>query len=330
MSRAPLHALQGFVLVARHANLTRAAAAAHLTVSALSHQMRALEQRLGRPLLVREPRGVRLTEDGRALLERIAPHLEAIEQALRPFPARRDCVLTLSLLPSMANAWLMPRLPGFVAAHPDIELSLRSDVTVVNFERERDIDAALRYGPGQWPGLQALHLFDDWLTPVASPALLQRLGASATTPLDALPLLGDPAGRWEEWFCCYDSGVAPARFVAQFDDSESLLRAAVEGLGVALGRMTLARPQLEAGRLVALRTQRLPAEWAHYLVWPARSAAHPALRRFRDWIDAEARAYRASLAPAQAALPAARAGAADGAHAAAAAITGYTSRAEGE
>lgn len=296
MSRAPLHALQGFVLVARHANLTRAAAAANLTVSALSHQMRALEQRLGRTLLIREARGVRLTEDGRALLDRIAPHLEAIEQALRPFPVRRDRVLTLSLLPSMANSWLMPRLPDFVATHPDIELSLRSDVALVNFERDRELDAALRFGPGQWAGLSALHLFDDWITPVASPALLQRLGASAATPLAQLPLLGDPAGRWEEWFCCYDPGPAPTRFVAHFDDSESLHRAAVEGLGVALGRMTLARPLIDAGHLIALSDQRLPAEWSHYLVWPPRSDAHPALLRFRGWINAHATAYRAALA----------------------------------
>lgn len=298
MSRLPLHALQGFVLAARHANLTRAAAAAHVTVSALSHQMRALEERLGRSLLVREARGVRLTEDGRALLERIAPHLEAIEHALRPFPARRDRVLTISLLPSMANAWLMPRLPEFVAAHPEIELSLRSDVGLVNFERDREIDAALRFGPGQWPGVQVLHLFDDWLTPVASPALLQRIGADPDTPLERLPLLGDPGGRWEEWFCCHAPDAPPPRFVAHFDDSESLHRAAVEGLGVALGRMTLARPLIDAGRLLALGSQQLPAEWSHYLVWPQRSATHPALVRFRDWIDGQALAYRAiSLGP---------------------------------
>lgn len=295
MSRAPLHALQGFVLVARHASLTRAAAAAHLTVSALSHQMRALEQRLGRPLLLREPRGVRLTEDGRALLERIGPHLDAIEQALRPFPARRDQVLTLSMLPSMANAWLMPRLPEFVAAHPDIELSLRSDVGLVNFERDREIDAALRFGPGQWPGLQSVHLFDDWLTPVASPSLLQRLGASRDTPLASLPLLGDPGGRWDEWFCCHEAGARPPRFVAHFDDSESLHRAAVEGLGVALGRMTLARPLLDGGHLLALGSRQLPSEWSHHLVWPARSAAHPALLRFREWVVEQASAYRSTL-----------------------------------
>ncbi|MCK7592387.1 LysR substrate-binding domain-containing protein [Pseudomarimonas salicorniae] len=294
MSRLPLHALRGFVLAARHGNLTRAAAAAHLTVSALSHQMRGLEERLGRTLLVREPRGVSLTEDGRALLERIAPHLEAIEQALRPFPARREHVLTLSLLSSMANAWLMPRLPGFVAEHPDIELSLRSDVGLVNFEREREIDAALRFGPGRWPGVQAMHLFDDWLMPVASPALLARLGVDRDTPIERLPLLGDPGGRWEDWFCCHVPGSPLPRFVAHLDDSESLHRAAVEGLGVALGRMIMARPLIEAGHLVALGAQQLPAEWSHYLVWPARSDGHPALLRFREWLATQAEAYRSS------------------------------------
>src|SRR5690606_8184857 len=121
MSRPPLHALQGFVAAARHGNLTRAAESLHLTVSALSHQIRALEERLGYPLLVRGARGVSATADGQRLLERIAPHLDAIAEALHPYAARHDHVLTISLLPSMASAWLLPRLGSFLAAHPAIE-----------------------------------------------------------------------------------------------------------------------------------------------------------------------------------------------------------------
>lgn len=291
MSRPPLHALQGFVTAARLGNLTHAAATLHLTVSALSHQMRALEDRLGRKLLARSPRGIRLTADGEQLFARVAPHLEAIEQALRPFAARRDQVLVLSLLPSLANSWLMPRLPSFLAAHPQIELSLRSESELVDFERDREVDAALRFGPGQWPGLHAQPLFHEWLTPVASPQLLVRLGATRATPLAELPLLGDPGDRWPRWFDRF-GGRAPARYVAGFSDSESLHRAACEGLGVALGRMTLARPLLDSGRLVALCEERMPSDFRHCLVWPQRSTSHGGVSAFREWVLRQAVEWR--------------------------------------
>jgi LysR family glycine cleavage system transcriptional activator len=292
MARLPLHALQGFLAAARHRNLTRAADELHLTVSALSHQVRALEERLGKRLLERGPRGVRLTDDGEQLHQRIAPHLAAIEQAVRPFAAPRGDVLTLSLLPSMASAWLVPRLPRFMAAHPQVEINLQSSIGLVDFERERGVDAALRFGPGGWAGLEAVHLFDDWLTPTASPALLRGRRKPTLAALGDWPLLGDPGQRWGHWFKAF-GGRAPARFVAGFSDSETLHRAAAEGLGVALGRMTLARPLVEAGRLRFLFPQRLKSDYAHYLVFPPRSAAHPALRAFHAWLVEEARAWTA-------------------------------------
>lgn len=293
MSRLPLHALQGFLAAARHRNLTRAADELHLTVSALSHQLRALEERLGRRLFERGPRGVVLTTDGEALHDRIAPHLAAIEDAVRPFAAPRGDVLTLSVLPSMASAWLVPRLPRFMAAHPQVVVNLQSSVALVDFERERGVDAALRFGRGGWPGVEAVHLFDDWLTPAASPALLRGRPKPTLATLGDWPLLGDPGQRWRDWFEAF-GGRAPARFVAGFSDSETLHRAAAEGLGVALGRMTLARPLVEAGRLRFLFAQRLKSDYAHHLVYPPRNARHPALRAFRDWVLAEAREWAAS------------------------------------
>jgi LysR family glycine cleavage system transcriptional activator len=290
MARPPLHALAGFVAAARTRNLTRAAEGLHLTVSALSHQLRGLEQRLGRQLVERGPRGIALTPDGERLYERIAPHLAAIEDAVRPYAAPRGDVLTLSVLPSMASAWLVPRLPRFMAAHPQVELNLQSSLSLVDFERDRGVDAALRFGPGGWAGVEAVHLFDDWLTPSASPALLRGRSRPTLSSLGELPLLGDPGRRWPDWFRAF-GGRAPSRFVAAFDDSETLHRAAAEGLGVALGRMTLAQPYVDAGRLKFLFPQRLKSDYAHYLVYPARNAQHPALQAFRTWVLAEARAW---------------------------------------
>lgn len=297
MSRPPLHALQGFVAAARSGNLSRTAESLHLTVSALSHQIRGLEERLGQRLFLRNARGVELTPDGRQLYERIAPHFDAIEQALRPFRARRDDVLTLTLMPSFASSWLVPRLPRFLAAHPQLEINLQSSVAVADFERDTRLDAGLRYGPGQWPGVDAVHLLDDWVTPTASPALIAKLGQPTLDTLGGYPLLGAPGGRWSEWFDTF-GGHVPKRFVATFDDSETLHRAAVEGLGVALGRITLTRPLVEAGLLVPLFDARLKAEYAHYLVYPPRSESHRGLSAFRDWLLAEAREYERQSVPA--------------------------------
>lgn len=287
MSRPPLHALQGFIAAARLGNLSRAAESLNLTVSALSHQMRSLEERLGQQLLVRNSRGVGLTADGERLLERVAPHLDAINQALRPYAARHDDVLTVSATPSMASAWLVPRLSRFLAAHPQIEINLQSSAAVVDFARDSGVDAALRIGYGRWPGVTAEHLFDEWLVPMASPALLARMGQ---TPLRDWPLLGDPDGQWNRWFAQHESE-PPARYVAYFDDSEAHHRAALDGVGVALGRLTRARLLLDSGQLVALTRERMKTDYAHYLVYPPRSAAHRGLLAFREWLHREAQEH---------------------------------------
>ncbi len=311
MSRPPLHALQGFVTAARLGNLSRAAEAMHLTVSALSHQMRALEERLGYPLLHRHPRGVVPTPEGQRLLERIAPHLDAIAREVQPFAARRDDVLTLSLTPSMASAWLVPRLGQFFAAHPKVEVSLLSSERVVDFEREQQVDAAMRVGHGHWPGVVAEPLFDEWLVPMASPALVARMGGVAATPLSQWPLLGDPDGQWDRWFALADEK-PPSRYVAFLDDSESHHRAALDGVGVALGRVTRARLLIDSGQLVPLSAHRLKTPYSHYLVHPPRSANHRGFTAFRSWLLAQAAAHvrdtEKALAPPRAkpARPAAR------------------------
>lgn len=296
MSRAPLHALQGFVSAARAGNLSRAAAAMHLTVSALSHQIRGLEERLGYPLFERGPRGVRLTREGTRLYEGIAPQLDAIEHALRPFAARCDDVLTLSVVPSMASAWLVPRLGGFLAANPKIEINLHSSGALVDFGRNLEVDAGLRIGQGSWPGLTCEHLFDEWVAPVASPALIARLGTPRLEDLSRWPLLGDPDGgeTWAAWFERF-GGRPPARYAANFDDSEALHRAAAAGVGVALGKLTRARLLLESGQLVRLTRESLKTDYAHYLVYPPRSADHAGLLAFRTWLHAEARAHAQSV-----------------------------------
>lgn len=291
MSKAPLYALQAFVAIARAQNLTRAAERLNLTVSALSHQMRGLEERLDRRLLERLPRGVKLTTEGQRLLDAVGPHVEAIERALAQRRVRADDTVAVSAMPSVASGWLIPRLPKFAAAHPEIQLSVSSSISLVDFESE-PIDAALRFGPGAWPGVVAEHLFDEWMTPLASPDLIRRLGKPKLAELGKWPLLGDPNERWKEWFAQF-GGTAPRRYVAQFSDSEMPLRAAAEGMGITLGRLTIAHALLEAGRLVRLTPKQLHAQYAHYLVYPSRSADHKGLQVFKAWLHDEARRHTA-------------------------------------
>lgn len=297
MSREPFNALQIFIAVARAQNLTRVAERVHLTVSALSHQIRLLEERLGCVLFVRGPRGVKLTAEGQRLLDHVAPHLAAIEEALKPFGGRHDNSLSLSSLPSMASSWLLPRLPRFVARHPGVELSLDSSTEMVDFADGR-YDAALRYGLGDWPGLVVEPLLEEWLTPVASPALLAGRAPPALDQLGSLPLVG-PEETWQPWFARY-GGRSPRRYAVSFGDSEARQRAAVGGLGVTLGRTTMVRPLVETGQLVTLYPEMIPGTRAHYLVYPERARKHPGFVVFRAWLLDEAARYRVTTPVAKA------------------------------
>ncbi|MGN6235244.1 LysR substrate-binding domain-containing protein [Dyella sp.] len=291
MGKLPLDLLRQFVLVARAGNLSRAAAQANLTVSALSHQMRQLEERLQRRLLDRGPRGVSLTTDGCSLLEAVGEHLDGIEHALTRYHARHDDELTISASPGIMSGWLVPRLPRLVAAHPELELTMQSGSALVDFRRE-SVDAALRYGRGQWEGLHSERLFGEWIAPVASPALVAKMAGADPNDLSGWPLLGDPnpANRWRDWVARY-GGELPHRYVAHFNSFEAQRHAVLEGMGVAMGRMVMSRSLVDAGLLVVLGERYLPVQDAYWLVYPARSREHRGLQVFREWLLAEAAAY---------------------------------------
>ena len=291
MGKVPLGLLQQFVLVARLGNLSRAAAKANLTVSALSHQMRQLEERMERRLFERGPRGVKLTVDGRSLLEAVGEHFDGIEHALSRYHTHHHNELTLSASPGIMSSWLVPRLPRLVATHPELEFNLQSSSVLVDFEREA-VDVGLRYGRGKWSGLHSERLFGEWIAPVAAPALIARLGDADPRDLSRWPLLGEPAPstRWNDWFTRY-GGTRPTRYVAQFDGLDALRHAALEGLGVALGRMVTSKSLIDAGRLVVLGDRYMAVPEAYWLVYPQRSQEHRGLQVFREWLLAEAADY---------------------------------------
>lgn len=281
--------LSVFAAVVRHQNFAHAAEELHLTASAVSHHIRKLETRLDLTLFLRHARGVSLTPEGRLLADATGGALTDVEAVLDALhESHRNQRVRLSVLPSLATDWLMPRLGRFREAHPDILLSIATDNLLARFD-DGSLDLGLRYGPGQWPGVTARFLMPGALLPTASPAM----AADIETPeqIAQLPLITDIAPEgWREWF--RHAGVRSARLAGMYDISNSAngLRAAASGLGAILARKRLAEPLLASGRLVRLPGPEMPTRFSYYIVHAAHHRPKPAARRFIAWLEREARA----------------------------------------
>jgi LysR family transcriptional regulator, glycine cleavage system transcriptional activator len=287
VSPLPLAALRTFEAAARHGNFSRAAEELHLTHGAISHQMKSLEQTLGVALFRRNRRGVSVTPAGTALAAVVRDALERIARGIDALRDRAPRALTVSVLPAFATHWLIPRLADFQAAHPDIEVNIRAGQALVDFTRD-DVDLAVRYGPGTWPGLTATRLMEEHVFPVCSPGFAGGRLPRTLAGLARAPLLHSPTQPWDEWFHALGA-TPPARHRGpSFSEAELLLRAALDGLGVALARSVLARPDLEAGRLVRPVPHSVPAAFAYYLVRPEDVPMSPPLQAFHDWLLSQA------------------------------------------
>ncbi|MDN3923151.1 LysR substrate-binding domain-containing protein [Roseateles violae] len=303
--RLPLQYLAAFRAAARTQNLRAAAEQLNLTHSAVSQQIRSLEGQLGFALFERQGRRVALNAAGEALLRGVERAYGELEQALLAAAAEHGSVarsLRVTMLPSFAQRWLMPRIGRWHALQPGIALELHVSQEVIDLERE-GYHLALRQGRGPWTGLVNEALIESNLLPVAAPALANRLIGRPVSELARQPLLGDPA-QWTQWFeaAGLRERVLP---MAIFNDAGMLLQAAEQGMGVGLTRELLAADALLDGRLVRVAPQvPLASEQQRYhLVYPPALAQDPALRAFCDWLHAEIAASRAALAghlPAQA------------------------------
>ena len=287
----PLNALRAFDAAARHLSFTRAADELAVTQAAISHQVKALETLLGVKLFRRLTRELRLTEEG---------HLLA--------PGR--AVLTLSTLTTFAVSWLVPRLPRFQDAHPEIEVRVSANPRLVDFARE-DVDAAIRFGGTEWPGLVQHELFGFRLTPLAPPSLAARL--KRPEDLARVPLI-DTTPRPGEWIIWLEKAglaeLAPSGGGVVFDSTLVALGAAAKGMGVAVGDPLMAADELEAGRLVQPFDLVVSSNAkAYWLVYPEAFAERPKIRAFRDWLLAEAAAFK-KTEPSRAARAAGRGAAA--------------------
>ncbi len=293
MNRLPLQFLPTFRLAAETQNLRATAQTLHLTHSAVSQQIRLLEEQLGFELFDRTGRKIRLNRAGEIFLRSVSSGLREIHagaQAAQAQASGPDQLLRLTVLPSFANRWLLPRLGRWHLQHPRLRLDLDASVQIVDLEEE-GFHAGIRSGTGPWPGLVSEPLFDlpVELIVVGSPTAAKRLAGKPPEAFAAEALLGD-AGAWTRWFnAC---GVTPGSFrpVATFNDYGLMLQAAEQNLGLALGRELLAADAVSEGRLVQLSPVAILSEGSHsyHLVYPERLREWEPLRLVRRWLSEEA------------------------------------------
>src|SRR5258706_3191021 len=276
----PLETFRFFEAAARHLNFTHAAAEMHVTHGAVSQRIKRLEEHLGTPLFRRSGRGMLLTDEGRRLLERVQTAIGEIAQGVEAIRSgNSDRVLTVSMTPGFATYWLLPRLADFIKRHPDIEVNIRPAFSLTDFARD-GVDMAVRFGPGAWPGLKSIKLYDEELVPVCSPAF--RGGRLPRAPGDLLkmPLLHDERQPWSLWFKAVGLDYREAGQRPRYGDQTLLLAAAIAGLGVALARASLVEDDLESGRLVRLFSQSVRTRYSYFILFPRGSEKVGKIRAF--------------------------------------------------
>lgn len=283
----PLSRLRAFEAAARLQSFAQAAQELNLTASAISHQIRALEDHFGRALFVRAHRRVDLTAEGQRLHEGLDRAFDALEAACADvaLPAQ-DEVLAVHCAPSLALKWLGPRLPDFVAAHPGLHVRLSTGAELPDLGVQRELDLALAYGDGRArSGVEVRPLGEETLAPLVAPARVPR-GVAAARLVQALPLIDSTLSPvpWTQWFERQGLVMPPGPRTA-FDRAALAIAAAADGLGVALESTRLAARELERGELVVLgaRVFRPVVQPVHFLHRRA-GRPRPAVQAFIDWV----------------------------------------------
>ncbi|HJS33116.1 MAG TPA: transcriptional regulator GcvA [Alphaproteobacteria bacterium] len=296
MKRLPsLEALRAFEAAARHLNFTKAGDELHVTQSALSHRISALEGELGVQLFQRLARRMELTPEGAIVAEGVRRGLDEIRRGL----ARLDsgpATLTVSVLPSFATRWLVPRLPAFARRHPGVEVRIAAEPAMVDL-RSGVADIAIRFGRGNYPGLYVLKILDDAVVAVASPSFLAEHGPfAAPADMARVALLHDSptetdgsGADWRSWLMHIGAGDVRSDAGTRFNQAVLALEAAANGLGIALARLSLCSGDLASGRLVQVLPHSAPTTFAYFFVCLPEHADRLAISAFRDWLIDEAR-----------------------------------------
>jgi LysR family glycine cleavage system transcriptional activator len=284
----PLTALRAFDAAARHMSFALAAAELNVTPAALSFQIKSLEAHLGQPLFHRLNRAVTLTEAGRALAPGAADGFATLTAAWRAARRLRDnTTLTVTAGPAYTAKWLAPRLYDFAQAHPEIELRFSAGLRIMDFDHD-EIDVAIRFGYGPDPGLFALPLAVEWVTPVMTPDLAKQYPTPES--LRNAPILFDdsinflrPACDWKTWFRVVGISFDPTLGL-RFSQADHAIDAALTGVGVVLGRRALVIKDLSEGRLIAPYKIALSTKANFRFLCPKGAETRPQIQAFRDWM----------------------------------------------
>jgi LysR family transcriptional regulator, glycine cleavage system transcriptional activator len=283
--KLPLNALRAFEQVAAHLSFTDAAQALGVTTAAISSHIKSLEEFLETPLFLRHSRSVRLTAQGARLLPGVQRGISELSRAVDQLRQDRSSgLLNITLLGSFLQKWLLPRLGDFYQKHPEVDLRFNASRELIDF-MSTDFHAAVRYGRGEWPQARSEKMLDDWVFPVASPALVGKLGPIKTLgDFSKYPLLHSPSEPWVEWMRRIGGDTTKLERGPVLDDSASILTAAEQGHGLALARWSLVAGDLAAGRLVRPSDQSVRQVHSYYFVAPAQNFDLPKVLRFRDWL----------------------------------------------
>ena len=291
----PLNALRAFEASARHLSFVKAADELAVTPAAVSHQVKKLEEFLGFPLFRRKARGLRLVEAGQSLMAELGEVFLQLDQAMeRVIDHDSGGTLTLSVAPAFAVLWLIPRLQKFYALYPDIDVRISTGLGLVDFQRD-DFDAVIRLGHGKWAGLDTIKLFDESVTPMCSPRLLEGPDPLQTPDdlrnhvlLHNHSMDYDPeAPTWESWLRAADANDVDASHGTHFSLPDHGLQAAIDGSGVVLGWRTLSAPDVAAGRVVAPFELNLSLNNSFYLCYPRAHSMRTNIVVLRDWLLSE-------------------------------------------
>ncbi len=282
----PLNALKAFEAAARNLSFTRAAEELFVTQAAVSHQIKGLEEHLGLKLFRRRNRSLLLTEEGQSYFLDIKDVFTQLADATERLLARTATgSLTVSMTPSFAIQSLVPKLARFSELHPEVDVRIKA-VDQDDGSLTEDVDVAIYYGRGKWPGLRADKLRSECLVPVCAPRLLTG-PKPLRTPEDLAQhtLLHDMTRHnWKAWAKQHGKGMVNVNAGPIFSHSSLVLQAAIHGQGIALGSSVLARPEVEAGRLICPFDKVLQHKNAYYLVCHESQEDLGKIRSFREWL----------------------------------------------
>jgi LysR family glycine cleavage system transcriptional activator len=298
----PLNALRAFEAAARHLNFSRAADELAVTPGAVSQQIQNLEDYVGAALFKRTPKGLLLTDAAQTALPALREAFDRLAEAASLLTAAVDGRrLTVTVAPSFAAKWLVPRLGRFEEQHPQVDVWLSAGMEVVDFA-SGEIDLAIRYGTGRYPGLEVIKLMSETVIPVASPAFLEANPLNTPADLahhvllhDGSPDADDSCPDWAMWLAARGIKGVDGTRGPRFNQSSLVIEAAVGGRGVALAKRALAQADLDAGRLIAPLQIETDVDFAYFVVHPKAKGRLPQVKAFVSWITTEAEAHEAVL-----------------------------------